>query len=103
MGQYRPGGPSEKTLKETSAQQVIGQDSDGRWWLYRDLLDHHHEYVTFTGTDGTKRLDAVATFDVFEWKGDLWEVQGWDALQRRWWVEPAGAEFETTDQARRAS
>lgn len=68
--------------------EIITEDANGRVWLWAALLDSHDDHVVFRGVDGTSYLSLVHTFDVFEWKGVHYEVQGWDAEQRRWWVEP---------------
>ena len=73
--------------KQTKPQELVVADDAGRLWLYLDLLTVHDEYVLFIGADGEKRLDLVSTWDVFEWRGVNYEVQGFDRPRRRAWVE----------------
>ena len=76
---------NERKLK---SQQIISQDSAGRFWLWLDLLEAHDQHVLFIASDGAQRLDLVQTWDCFEWRGVVYEVQGFDRPNRRAWVEP---------------
>lgn len=73
----------------TSQTLVENEKINGRVrsFLIVGRLREHNQYVYFTGLNGETRIDDPRDFDVFDWNGDTYEVQGYDAARRRWWVE----------------
>jgi hypothetical protein len=66
---------------------VIETDNVMRFWLYEDRLHALEQYVKFIGIRGDVRWSRPEDFDVFCWAGDWFEIQGYDAPNRRWWLE----------------
>ena len=66
---------------------VIETDEEMRYWLYAERMADLDEYIRFIGIDGTIRWSSPETFDVFKRSGDWFEIQGYDAPRKRWWVE----------------
>lgn len=66
---------------------IVTTDDAMRYWLDQDAMEKLDAYVRFIGLRGEERWSCPESFDVFKWAGDWFEIQGYDAPGRRWWVE----------------